>query len=91
MTSLKSALVKGALVAALTGGTLALATAASADVVCNHWGDCWHVHEHLDYPPGLGIVWHSDAWAHAHRVGHWHWRADNYGHGYYRDGVWITF
>lgn len=90
MTSLKSVL-KGALIAAVAGGTFAAATSASADVACNRWGDCWHVHDHLNYPGGLGIVWHNDAWAAAHRGARWHWRADRFDHGYYRNGVWITF
>lgn len=91
MTFLKSALVKGAVVATVVGGTLALATAASADVACNKWGECWHVHDRLQYPADVGVVWHPDAWGDAHKTGHWHWRTDNFAHGYYRNGVWVAF
>ena len=91
MTFPKSALVKGALIAAVTSGALAAASAASADVVCNRFNECWHVHDRLDYPPAARMVFHDDAWAAAHRAGHWHWRADRFDRGYYRNGVWITF
>jgi len=60
VTFLKSALAKGALIAAVAGGTLALATVASADAACNRWGECWHVHDRLAYPRNLGVVWHPD-------------------------------
>ncbi|HEX3405916.1 MAG TPA: hypothetical protein VHS81_01665 [Caulobacteraceae bacterium] len=91
MTFLKSALVKGALAAAMTAGTLVAASAASADVVCNRANECWHVHDRLDYPAALGMVFHEDAWADAHRDNHYHWRADRFDRGYYRNGVWIAF
>jgi hypothetical protein len=91
MTFLKSALVKGALIAAVTSGTLAVASAASADVVCNRGGDCWHVQTRLDYPRDAGITFHDEAWGVAHQHGHYHWRDDHQDRGYYRDGVWIAF
>ncbi len=91
MTFLKSAL-KGAVIAAMSGGVLiATATAASADVVCNSAGECWHVHDRLAYPADAGVVFHDDAWADAHRDHHWRWRHDRDDRGYYRNGVWITF
>ena len=91
MTLLKSALLKGTLAAAIAGGALATtAGTASADVVCNGAGECWHVHDRLDYPPTLGIQFHDDTWAAAHRHDY-HWRHDRFDRGYYRNGVWITF
>ena len=90
MTFLKTAFLKGALVAAVTSGALAAASAASADVVCNGQ-ECWHVHDRLTYPPGVSMTYHDDAWADAHRDAHWRWRHDRFDHGYYRNGVWITF
>ena len=91
MTFLKSTL-KGALVAAMSGGALiATATTASADVACNAAGECWHVHDRLAYPAEAGVTFHEDAWADAHRDNHWHWRHDRFDRGYYRNGVWITF
>lgn len=92
MTFLKSALLKGALVTTIAGGALAAtATTASADVACNGVGECWHVHERLDYPPTLGIRFHADRWGYAHRHGYYHWRRDRDDRGYYRNGVWIAF
>lgn len=91
MTILKSVL-KGALVAAMSGGALiATASTASADVVCNGAGECWHVHDRLTYPPEAGITFHEDAWARAHRGHDYHWRHDRFDRGYYRNGIWITF
>jgi ABC-type sugar transport system substrate-binding protein len=90
VTLSKAGLARSALIAAVAAGAFA-ASSASADVVCNRWGECWRVHEHLAYPPGLGITYHNDAWWAAHQHGRWHWRADNFAHGYYRNGVWIAF
>ena len=91
MTFMKSALAKGALITTLAAGALvAGGTAATADVACNHMGECWHVHDRLTYPAELGVVFHDDTWAAAHRH-HYHWRHDRFDHGYYRNGVWITF
>ena len=77
--------------AALLGATTLIvsASSASAYVVCNRWGECWHVHNRYNYNPGFGIVVHDD---------NWRWRnGDRYrwhehtGRGYWRNGVWITF
>jgi hypothetical protein len=88
MTVLKSALAKGALVA--VAGAFLVTSAASADVACNGFGDCWHVRQHFDYPAGVGVVIHPDAWATTHRD--YHWRHDRFDRGYYdRGGVWIAF
>jgi hypothetical protein len=87
----KSTLLKATLAAAIAGGAVvATATTASASVACNRYGECWHVHDRLAYPDGLGIVFHDDAWANAHRD-HWRWRHLRYDRGYYRNGAWITF
>lgn len=94
MTKLKSALVKGALIASVAGGVLAAsASVASADVACNRFGECWHVTtRYTTYPDTLGVVFHDDAWRAAHRHGHWHWRDDRPDdHGYYLHGVWTPF
>jgi hypothetical protein len=89
MNVLKSALVTGALIAATSGAMLVTAPAASANVVCNRSGDCWHTRDRLDYPPSFGIAIHPDNWNY-HRRGY-HWRGDHFDHGYYRNGVWLTF
>lgn len=91
MTILKTALVKGAIMAAVAGSAIAAASTASADVVCNRWGECWHVHDRMAYPPNIGFSYHNDAWGDHHRYGHWRWRQDRFDRGYYRNGVWITF
>ena len=94
MTTIQSALCKGALIAAVaTGALAATSSAALADIVCNRFGECWHVREHYrQYPPTLGIMFHDDAWAERHRGHHWHWRTDrDDDHGYYERGEWHPF
>jgi len=64
----------------------AVATGASAAVVCNDDGDCWHVKGHHKYKPELKLHVYGDDWkwkGHKHR-----WREHN-GHGYWHSGVWI--
>lgn len=91
MTFLKAALVQSVLIAAVAGSALAPAQPAAANVVCNRWGECWHTRDRLDYPAGVGLTFHTDAWGVAHRAGHWRWRDDRADRGYYRNGVWIAF
>ncbi|MFI4949537.1 MAG: hypothetical protein ACHP7A_00695 [Caulobacterales bacterium] len=94
MRNLKKPLLAGALILSAAGGALALsATAASADVACNRYGDCWTVREHYTtYPNNLGVVFHDDAWREQHRRGHYHWRRDqDDDHGYYMHGRWHRF
>ncbi|THD58622.1 hypothetical protein [Phenylobacterium sp.] len=81
------------LAAAGAAAALALsALPASADVVCNRDGDCWHAHEHYNYAPNLGVVVHPDDWYfHQHWDDHHHWRDYHEGRGYYRGGVWVPF
>ena len=43
-------------------GALALATTASAAVVCNEDGDCWRVKEKYDYRPDWGLTVYDDDW-----------------------------
>ena len=53
-------LEKSALAAA---GMLALtATTASAEIVCNGEGECWHAREHVEYEPEFGVRVHPDDW-----------------------------
>jgi len=74
------------------GATCALgltATAASAEIVCNREGDCWHVREHHEYRPEFGLIIHPDNWRweeHEHK--RYRWR-EHEGHGYWREGRWI--
>lgn len=75
--------------AALMGaGILALsATTASADIVCNSEGDCWHAREHYRYEPGLRLRVHPDGWRWRH-ADNYRWR-EHTGRGYWRGGVWV--
>ena len=88
MTMLKSALVAAAAFGAIT----ATASAASADVACNRWGECWHVRDHYThYPAHLGVVFHEEGWR-GDRRHHWRWRHDrDDDHGYYFRGRWHRF
>ena len=87
-------LVLTASTAALLGiaGLAASSLPASAYVVCNRDGDCWHTETRYT-APGIRFDWHPDDW-YVHR--HWdsdrdhHWREYHEGRGYWRGGVWIT-
>ncbi len=78
--------------AALAIGVVSLAastTVASAAVVCNRDGECWHVKNRYAYKPEFGIVVHPNGW----RWGvneRYRWR-EHAGRGYWRNGVWIRF
>ncbi|HEY2034476.1 MAG TPA: hypothetical protein VGH02_12395 [Rhizomicrobium sp.] len=91
---MKKSITRAALAGLLGLGGLALAaTSASAYIVCNDDGECWHVHDQYTYPTGFGIVVHDDSWKwdadHDARV-HWRWH-EHEGRGYWRNGVWVTF
>ncbi|HEY1837136.1 MAG: hypothetical protein WBQ17_08655 [Rhizomicrobium sp.] len=83
-------LVKLAGAAVIGASALALTTAgASAAVVCNANGTCWHTHHAYMYRPEFGVVVHPNGW----RWGagdHYTWR-EHRGRGYWHNGVWITF
>ncbi len=65
------------------------ATAASADIVCNREGDCWHAREKYSYRPEYGLTVHPDNWKWAEHE-HYRWR-EHEGRGYWRYGVWVEF
>jgi hypothetical protein len=77
-----------------TGFAAAIPTAASAAVVCNRDGDCWHSDRNYRYPREMPLERHPDHW-YFHQ--NWsesrdrHWRDYHEGRGYYRGGVWVTF
>lgn len=80
------------IIAAVIGaGALAIgATSASAYVVCNREGECWHQHNRYVYPGAYGVVVHEDNWRWgAHDRYRWHEHPE--GRGYWRSGVWINF
>jgi hypothetical protein len=78
-------LTKAVLVAA--GALTLAATSASAAVVCNDEGDCWHVKGEAKYKPEFKLNIHPDNWKFADKDHH-KWR-EHEGHGYWRSGVWI--
>jgi hypothetical protein len=86
-------LIKGAVIAAAAVGSLAVATGqASAAIVCNHEGDCWHTHQRWGYPGG-GYAYHPDDW-YFHRSwsgGPYRWHDYHPGRGYWRNGGWTPF
>ena len=71
------------------GAVTATATSASAYIVCNRAGDCWHSHYRPAYGPGYN--YHPDDW-YFHRT--WagdpnrRWHEFHEGNGYWRDGAW---
>ncbi|GLS20964.1 hypothetical protein GCM10007874_39810 [Labrys miyagiensis] len=79
-----------ALAALLGSGVLALAsTGASARIICNEDGDCWHVKEMYDYQPGFRLTVHPDDWQWKQDE-KYRWR-EHEGRGYWRGGVWVQF
>jgi hypothetical protein len=83
---------KLAVAAALATGAIALSTgAASARIVCDSDGDCWHVHDTYTYPSESHIIVHPDDWTWStDEAQRYHWR-EHEGRGYWRSGVWVTF
>ncbi len=87
--------LKTILLSAVIGaGALAgFAAPVMADIACNREGDCWHTDSRYNRP-GVRFDYHPDDW-YFHRA--WndrdrmHWRGYHDGHGYWRNGVWITF
>ena len=80
------------LVAAGAAATVALSAApASAAVVCNREGECWHTDARYHYNPSYGVTVHPDHWYFHQRWDddHHKWREYHEGRGYYRGGVWI--
>jgi hypothetical protein len=69
------------------GGLVFAATGASADVVCNDEGDCWHVKGEAKYKPELKVQVHPDSWKFADKDHRWR---EHEGHGYWRSGIWIN-
>ena len=89
MISLKKLLIPAMAGAFTAMGLLAPTTAASAYVVCNRDGDCWHTDRRI-HQPGLILETHPDDWYfHQHWNSERHWREMHEGRGYWRGGIWI--
>ncbi len=69
----------------------AIVTPASAEIVCNDEGDCWHAKNRYDYKPEFGLHVYKDDWKWGdHEHTKYRWREHD-GRGYWRQGVWIDF
>ena len=89
---MKKLILRSALATIIGAGAFAAMTStASAEIVCNGAGDCWHVHEHYDYQPSFGVTVHPDNWRWEDRDhDHYRWHEHD-GRGYWKSGVWIQF
>ena len=93
MISLKTTASVAAIAMLMSAGALVATTGtASARVVCNSSGDCWHTDSSYRYP-GTGYTRHADDW-YFHQT--WndqrHFRDEHHdGRGYYKSGIWIGF
>ncbi len=86
MTKLGKITALSAIAAAMT----LTATAASARIVCNAEGDCWHVRNRgYVFQPAFGLTVHPDNWRWRHGE-HFRWR-EHGGRGYWRSGAWVRF
>lgn len=73
--------------AVVAASALALsATTATAAIVCNDEGECWHVKRHVNYKPEFKLHVHPDTWK--WKGERYRWR-EHHGHGYWRSGVWV--
>ena len=77
MNTLAKTILVAASALALTAGS------ASAAIVCNDDGDCWHVRGRPHFRPELKLRIYADDWN-----DHYRWR-EHVGRGYWRKGVWI--
>ena len=92
MLSLNKTLSATAIATLIAAGALMVsAGTASARIVCNAEGDCWHT-DRAPVVPGIRFSIHPDDW-YFHQ--HWdrdkdhHYREYREGRGYYKGGVWI--
>lgn len=86
-------LLLGAAIAA--GAITATMSSASAYVVCNRDGDCWHTDTRFRAPdPALRFTYHNDDWYFHRRWDNdrdYRYRDYHEGRGYYRNGLWVQF
>ncbi len=85
----KTLLIAAGAATATVGSLTMSPQTASAAVVCNSDGECWKTRGRPNYGPDLGLRIYGDSWR--WRKGeNYRWRNSGRGHGYYRNGVWIT-
>jgi hypothetical protein len=64
---------------------------ASARIVCNQAGACWHVQEDYVFPPAAGVVIYPDDWRWKEGE-HYSWREPPHsGRGYWKGEEWTPF
>jgi hypothetical protein len=81
---------KMAFASMIGAGALTLSVAsASAAIVCNGAGECWHAQGRYAYPREAGVVVHPDNWRWAAND-HYRWN-EHEGRGYWRGGRWVAF
>jgi hypothetical protein len=81
---------RGLLFALISAGALTLtAQAASARIVCNSDGDCWHVQGDYEFKPEFGVVIHPDDWKWKEGE-HFRWH-EHEGRGYWKGSEWKEF
>ena len=75
------------------GAVTATASSASAYIVCNRAGDCWHSHDRAAPGYGPGYVRSPRRLVLSPRLGqgdpHYRWHEWHEGRGYWRDGAWV--
>jgi hypothetical protein len=65
------------------------ATGASAYIICNREGDCWHS-DRRESAPGQSFEYHSDDWYFHQQWGtKRRFREYHEGRGYWHNGVWV--
>jgi hypothetical protein len=97
MYGLKKSLKTSALAAVLVAGAMVSTVGvASADVVCNSYGECWQTKERYAvtiYPKELGVQVYDNDWRKSHETDtkyKWMKNPDD-DHGYYSHGEWHPF
>jgi hypothetical protein len=76
--------------ALMSAGAMALiSTNASASIVCNQDGDCWHAQQQYAYQPAFGLTVHDNGWK--WKDGEKHAWREHEGKGYWKGGNWQGF
>jgi hypothetical protein len=78
-----------AFAAVMWASAVAMSTSASARVVCNQDGDCWHAQSDYVYLPTFGLTTHEDNWK--WKEGEKHTWREHEGKGYWKGGSWQVF
>lgn len=62
---------------------------ASAAIVCNEDGECWHTQTTYTYPPSVHLEAHPEGWK--WKEGEHHAWKEHEGRGYWHGGQWQDF